>query len=530
MKSLFMYKKIKIIKRIMCAVFAIILIANASYVFAASFNNDPNDRATLRTVNYTVYGDTNQNWSNSASGNAGEAIVFAIYYHNTSNEPAIDVRVRFNLFTGTVWASNATAVSGSVNVSIPSSQSMSYIPGTVTWRPNQTVSGSQALPFGQTGNEIFTSNGLRLGDIAPGWSTQGSVVLRFQISNNAPPPPPTPSVSITANPTSISYNTSANINWTSSNVTSCAVSPAGWTGTSGSQSTGNLTNSQTYTVNCSGSYGSVSNSATVNVGQQQQVFPSVTLTASPSVINVGNGSVLNWYSQNANYCIASGGWFGNKSISGSETVTPYASTNYTINCYNNSGQNSSVTTVYVNGQQTITVTTSFNAACAVSPEVARVGQIVAFAAGYAGGIAPYYYSWSQDIFGVGLTRAVTFGTTGIKTARVTITDGAGRTAQGTCSVRVNPAVVVVAPPAPKPKPPVVTAVAETCKCTTEQPVQLIETSNGTNGKDRSFVASLLFNENGNLSGSGLILIWYFIILFTVAFGAWMYYLVSTRKE
>ncbi|GEM_PF-7050120 len=703
MKFFFTYKKIKTITRVIGAVFVIFLVANTSYAFAATLNNASNDYATLRAMNYTVYGDTNQSWSTSASGNAGETISFAVYYHNTSSETANDVRARFtpqstgtgtnHQFNGTVWASNATSVSGTSNVFISSSQSMSYLPGTVTWRPNQTVSGSQSLPYGQNGTEIFTSAGLRIGDIAPGWSTQGSVVLRFKISNNVPPP----SVSITANPTVInqgnssvlnwtsnnaiscfasggwsgtktlsgnqtvspsqttsysitcsnsigqqavdsatvtvnpisnpvptadikanssdgpifiSYNTSANINWTSSNVTSCTVSPIGFIGTSGSQSTGNLISSQTYNLNCSGSYGSVSDSVTVNVGQQPQILPSVTLTANPAIINVGNSSVLNWYSQNANYCNASGGWSGTKLTSGSETVSPSVSTNYTINCYNNSGQASSFTTIYVNGQQTfptvnisvnpnyiqngqstllvwssynatscyasggwygnkslsgsenvspslnttytitcsngtgsvsdtdtVTVTTlivpppiiqTFNAACAVSPEVARVGQTVAFAAGYSGGIAPYTYRWNQDISGTGLTRAITFRTTGIKIARVIVTDGTGRTAQGTCSVRVNPIVVVVAPPAPKPKPPVVT-IAKTCTCEA-QPVQLINASNGTNGKDRSLAASLLLNENGNPTTGGLIIIWYFVILFTVAVGAWIYYLISNRRE
>ncbi|MDO8676610.1 MAG: hypothetical protein Q7K16_03085 [Candidatus Azambacteria bacterium] len=617
--------KIKKFKLFISAILSLVFIANASYAFATTFNNDPDDHATLRAINYTVYGDTNQNWSTSASGNAGDTISFAIYYHNTSSETATDVRAHLSpqstgngtshQFNGTVSASNAISVSGSSNVFISSSQSMTYIPGTITWRPNQTVSGSESLLYGQNGTEIFTSSGLRLGNIAPGWSTQGSVVLRFKISNNTPPPPPAPSVSITANPTTINQGNSSVLTWSSNNATSCFAS-GGWSGAqslSGSQS---VFSSQTtsYSITCSNSAGQqISDSVTVNVSQQQQFFPSVTLTANPSVINVGNNSVLNWYSQNASYCIASGGWSGSKLVSGSETVIPFVSTNYNINCYNSFGQNSAATTIYVNGQQTfptvnlsvnssfiqngqsailvwssnnasscyasggwygnrslsgsenvlpslntaytitcsnnagsvsdtetVTVTTPvvspptglFNAACVASPEIARVGQTVAFAAGYAGGTAPYTYSWNQDISGSGLTRAVTFRTTGIKTVKVTITDGIGRTAQGVCSVRVNPAIVVVAPSAPKPKPPVITiAKTEACKCEGQgQGVQLIDASNETKGKDRSLAASLILNEDGKPSGAGLLLIWYFVILITVAFGACIYYLISNRKE
>ncbi len=78
-----------------------------------------------------------------------------------------------------------------------------------------------------------------------------------------------PSADIKANssdgPISIEYNSSATISWTSTVMSSCTVSPNGWTGTSGSQSTGNLTESQTYGLNCTGSEGSRSDSVTVQV-------------------------------------------------------------------------------------------------------------------------------------------------------------------------------------------------------------------------------------------------------------------------
>ncbi len=80
-----------------------------------------------------------------------------------------------------------------------------------------------------------------------------------------------PTVDIKANgsdgPVPISYNAAANLTWTSSsNATACTVSPPGWTGTSGAQSTGNLTSSVIYTANCTGPGGSASDSVTVNVG------------------------------------------------------------------------------------------------------------------------------------------------------------------------------------------------------------------------------------------------------------------------
>ena len=70
----------------------------------------------------------------------------------------------------------------------------------------------------------------------------------------APSSPPT--VSLTANPTSIAYNASSILSWFSSNVNYCTAS-GGWSetkATSGSQSTGNLTSSKTYNLSCGNTY------------------------------------------------------------------------------------------------------------------------------------------------------------------------------------------------------------------------------------------------------------------------------------
>jgi hypothetical protein len=60
----------------------------------------------------------------------------------------------------------------------------------------------------------------------------------------------TPSVDINCSPSSVDYNGSAIVSWTSTNVSSCTISPTGWTGTSGSYSTGALTATTTYTATC----------------------------------------------------------------------------------------------------------------------------------------------------------------------------------------------------------------------------------------------------------------------------------------
>ncbi|MFH1582872.1 MAG: hypothetical protein ABIB72_00945, partial [Candidatus Falkowbacteria bacterium] len=77
-----------------------------------------------------------------------------------------------------------------------------------------------------------------------------------------------PTAKITADPLSVPYNSPVTISWTSTDATSCTVSPTGWTGTLGSK-TETLIVSKTYTLNCSGQGGEASNSIAVIVEQQQ---------------------------------------------------------------------------------------------------------------------------------------------------------------------------------------------------------------------------------------------------------------------
>ena len=92
-----------------------------------------------------------------------------------------------------------------------------------------------------------------------------------------------PTVDLKANgsdgPISVAYGSSVTLTWISSSANSCQAS-GDWTGyksTSGSQTISNLTSSKTFTLNCSGSAGSVSDNVTVNIGS-----PSLSVSLSPS--------------------------------------------------------------------------------------------------------------------------------------------------------------------------------------------------------------------------------------------------------
>ena len=96
---------------------------------------------------------------------------------------------------------------------------------------------------------------------------------------------PAPTVSLAANPTSVTVGSATTLTWSSANATSCTAS-GGWSGsepTSGSTVTGNLTANTTFTLTCSGVSGSSSQSVTVTVtGQSTCPTPTPPVVSPPA--------------------------------------------------------------------------------------------------------------------------------------------------------------------------------------------------------------------------------------------------------
>lgn len=123
-------------------------------------------------------------------------------------------------------------------------------------------------------------------------------------------------------PITIPSNTAATITWESENATFCTVSPPGWTGTFGSESTGNLTSSQTYDLTCTRSGESpASDSITVNVE-----IPPLSAFCYVSPTSAEAGQTVGWVST------ASGGagsydftWHGDAPLEGKTGNPVYVS-------------------------------------------------------------------------------------------------------------------------------------------------------------------------------------------------------------
>ena len=181
------FRKAKSLKLFSVTVLLATILVPTNFSHAATFTaSEP----TLRAGNFSQNPGSND-WQTSISGDAGETLSFLVYYNNNSDDTASQTKIKLNIpsgqftsnsVTANVWSQNANQISGSVNVSLDSNQTLTYVPGSVRWYPVCYTTQTRALPDGQSGSEVISS-GLNLGDIADG--SIGCVVVRAQISNSS---------------------------------------------------------------------------------------------------------------------------------------------------------------------------------------------------------------------------------------------------------------------------------------------------------------------------------------------------------
>lgn len=184
--------------------------------------------------------------------------------------------------------------------------------------------------------------------------------------------PAAPTVSLTANPTTVNPGQTANLAWSSTEATGCTAG-GGWSGSkslSGGETTVPLSSSTTFTLTCTGPGGSASQSATVTVATTPPPVPVVSLTANPASIASGSASTLSWTSSNATSCNAGGAWSGAKALNGSQSTGSISATaTYSLSCTGAGGTASASATVTVT-QQPPAPTVSISA----SPSSIESGQ------------------------------------------------------------------------------------------------------------------------------------------------------------
>jgi hypothetical protein len=137
-----------------------------------------------------------------------------------------------------------------------------------------------------------------------------------------------PTVSLIATPAAVAYNGSTTLKWASTNASSCQGSD-NWTETvavSGSKVLADLTSTENFTLTCNGGDEATASSQ-VTVIVAPPLLPTLSLTASQSILTAAGPVTLNWTADNASSCLASGGWSGTQAASGSYNITALTATN-----------------------------------------------------------------------------------------------------------------------------------------------------------------------------------------------------------
>lgn len=173
-------------------------------------------------------------------------------------------------------------------------------------------------------------------------------------------PPMAPTISIVANPTSITSGNSALLTVAATNATQVTI-----TGTDGSSyplppnggtKSVSPTATTTYTATATGAGGKISASATVTVATSA---PTVSIIAKPTSITSGSSSLLTVAAANATQVTINGtdnSTYTLQPNGGTQSVSPNATTTYTATATGIGGKTSAVTTVTVTPNPAPTVT------------------------------------------------------------------------------------------------------------------------------------------------------------------------------
>ena len=144
-----------------------------------------------------------------------------------------------------------------------------------------------------------------------------------------------PSLSFSANPTTVPFQGSATLNWSAVQVASCDAS-GDWSGpraVTGNEDTGPLEQDSSFTLRCldNGS-NPVTQTVSVTVGIAAPA-PTLNLGAEPTSVAFNSTAMLSWSTTDADDCQASGAWSGPKDTNGDESVGPLtAESSFTLDC------------------------------------------------------------------------------------------------------------------------------------------------------------------------------------------------------
>lgn len=331
---------------------------------AQVFNTDPKDLPTVMVTNITQNGGCGAGyglgcWKTSITAKPGDVIGVGVYFHNSTKYLAEDVHLSIKpenasgvtqlTFTGGVASSTVDRAVGSATVTITggSAQDITYVPGTVRLYQHGDTTG---YTVSASEEQTLFDHGLAIGNVSPGWDTQGALSAHFKVSGNVQTS--NCSVDLSASDTSINDGDSSVLSWTSQDCTSLNLTDIGSVSSSGSR-TVYPHSDRTYTLTGYGRNGDTDqDSVTIYVNNNNSTCSIDDFYASDTSINRGDTTTLHWSTSGDVDYVTINPSLGNVSDDGSQSVSPYQTTTYNmyVRCNNGNTDTDSVT-IYVGSNQ-----------------------------------------------------------------------------------------------------------------------------------------------------------------------------------
>ena len=156
---------------------------------------------------------------------------------------------------------------------------------------------------------------------------------------------PEPTVSLSATPATIAAGSSATLSWNSTYADNCNIEPDIGNVDCNSETIVSPATTTSYTITATGPGGTAMIDTLLTV---QSLEPTVTISASPTIIDIGETTLLVWSTTNTNAVHIDNG-VGPVTANGSLSLSPDVTTTYTISGSGPGGTVSSAVTVYVAG-------------------------------------------------------------------------------------------------------------------------------------------------------------------------------------
>ena len=244
---------------------------------------------------------------------------------STNNSPSQAI-IAFGVQPGNIIQGQAATLSWQVTNAASFTISPAVGTGTLPMTGSASVTPAQTTTYTATATD------------SSGRSTSETAIVNVVAAGSAP------AITLSALPAVVGAGQPTTLTWVSTNALSVAITPSIFTEDQTSlalSGSAPVTPSQntTYTATATGVNG-VTASSTVTVG-----LLGVTLTASPAKIGPGQNATLSWTSSNATSVSIDQGVGIQAALSGSTTVSPSATTIYTITATNGTATATATATV-----------------------------------------------------------------------------------------------------------------------------------------------------------------------------------------